>query len=152
MRSNRGFSLSQILEFVSRECSPLVIATDVLPAPKLIEKVAATFSVKVHEPSENFSKRTKSKMVNSFELSERERHLKDALAAAVSAYESRLPVIRRIRKRLCDEGLPEDVTGEIARRIFSGECNNIHSAIIMVKKEIQELTGDCPGPILCRSR
>jgi predicted RNase H-like nuclease (RuvC/YqgF family) len=142
MRSNRGFSLSQIVEFVSRECSPLVIATDVIPAPKLIEKVAATFSVKVHKPSENFSKCTKSKMVRSFELSERKRHLKDALAAAVSAYESRLPMIRKIRKRICDEGLPDDVRGEIARRIFSGECNNIQSAIDTIKREIQDLTGD----------
>jgi predicted RNase H-like nuclease (RuvC/YqgF family) len=143
MRSDRSFSFSRILEFVSRECSPLVIASDVMPAPKLLERVAAAFSARIHEPSENFSKRAKSRLVEPFDLSERERHLKDALAAAVTAYASQLPMIKRIRKRLEDCGLSEDIeVGDVAMKIFSGECNNIHSAIVRIRKESGEFPGD----------
>jgi hypothetical protein len=136
MKSGRSFSLKKILGFISGECVPIMIASDVYPAPKLIEKVAAAFSARIYEPPENYSKRSKSKLVEPFELSERERHKKDALAAAVSAYESNLPMIKRIRKRLDDEGISGMIdVGDVAMKIFSGECNNIHSAIRSLKNE-----------------
>lgn len=121
----------------------MLIASDVCPAPKLLGKVAAAFSARVYEPSENYSKWSKSKLVESFQLSERERHMKDALAAALSAYESKLPVIRRIRKKLNDENLSEIIdVSDVARKILSRECNNIHSAIRRIKKESQEFQED----------
>ncbi len=145
LRSGRNFSFSNILEFVSGECSPLLIASDVCPAPRLLERVAAAFSARLYEPSENYSKWSKSKLVEPFELSERHRHLKDALSAAVSAYESNLPMINRIRKRLEETCTSEDIdVGDVAMKIFSGECNNIHSAINAVKKESGEVPETVP--------
>ncbi|MCD6496112.1 MAG: DUF460 domain-containing protein [Candidatus Aenigmarchaeota archaeon] len=136
MRSERGFSLERILEFLSSECTPLVIASDVFPAPRLVEKVAAAFSAKVYAPQENFSKRTKSRIVRSFGLSERERHKKDALAAAVTAYGCSLPVINRIKKKLLNEGVYDIFdAGDVMKKILSGESGNIHSAISSLKTE-----------------
>jgi predicted RNase H-like nuclease (RuvC/YqgF family) len=143
LKSGRYFSLKKILEFVSARCVPLLIASDVSPAPKLIEKVAAAFSVRVYEPHENYTKWSKSKLVETFELSERERHEKDALAAAVSAYESKLPIIKRIRKKLEGDGLSGTIDiGDVAMKVFSRECNNIHSAISSIKKEHRLLRGN----------
>jgi predicted RNase H-like nuclease (RuvC/YqgF family) len=136
IKSSRQFSLKKVLEFVSGQCTPLMIASDVFPAPKLLGKVAAAFSAGIYEPSENFSRTAKSKLVRIYEISERERHKKDALAAAVSAYESKLPVIRKIRRKISESGLEGRIdTGDVARMIFSGESNNIKSAIEKLKDE-----------------
>lgn len=78
----------------------------------------------------------KSRLVQPFDLSERQRHEKDALSAAVSAYESKLPMIKRIRKKLRDEGMSDTIdVGDVAMKIMSGESNNIHSAVHSLKKE-----------------
>jgi predicted RNase H-like nuclease (RuvC/YqgF family) len=135
LKSGRYFSLKNVLKFLSEKSVPILIASDVYPAPKLIEKVAAAFSARIYEPPENYSKWSKSKLVEGFDLSERERHEKDALAAAVSAYESILPMIKRIRKKLEHPDIEGIEVGDVAMKIFSGECNNIHSAVRSLKKE-----------------
>jgi predicted RNase H-like nuclease (RuvC/YqgF family) len=125
------------VKFISGECRPLMIASDVFPPPKLLEKVAAAFSAELHAPSENFPRSAKSRLVKPFSLSERHRHAKDALAAALMAYESRHPVIKRIEKRLSENGLSGKIeVGDVAVKIFSRECNNISSAIDKIEKEI----------------
>jgi predicted RNase H-like nuclease (RuvC/YqgF family) len=143
LRSSRSFSFNKILKFVSEQCTPLVIASDVSPAPRLLIRVAAAFSVQVHKPAEGFSRRSKSRLVDEFELSERDRHKKDALAAAVIAYESKRPMLKRIEKILADEGLSARIeTGDVARKIISGECNNIRSAIKSLRNEKEEDAGE----------
>jgi uncharacterized protein len=137
LRSSRSFSFGEILRFISSRCTPLVIASDVFPAPKLLSRVAAAFSAPIYEPAANYSKSAKSRLVESYELSERERHKKDALAAAVSAYESRLPFIRKIERRISETGLSGVLDiGDVAGKIISGECRNIRSAIERLESEI----------------
>lgn len=129
-RSAREFSFGQILQYISERCTPLMIASDVSTPPKLLGKVAAAFSAGVYTPPENYSKLSKSRLVSKFSLSERERHKKDALAAAVSAYESKIPMLRKIERRLEETGLSGVVdVGDVAMKLISGECNNIQNAI-----------------------
>lgn len=136
LKSSKGFSLHKILEFLEEECTPMVIASDVFPAPKLLGKVAAAFSARLHEPAESLSRRTKSRLVRAFDLSERERHKKDALAAAVSAYESISPMLKKIEIRFLRHGISDKLeTSEVAGKIISGECKNIDSAIKSLVRE-----------------
>ncbi len=130
LRSGRGFSFGQIIKFVSGSCTPVMVASDVSPPGKLLARVAAAFSVGVFRPKENVSKSAKSRLVEHFDLSERERHKKDALAAAVSAYESNRAFIARIERKVRESGMSGTVeVDDVARMIFSGESNNIDSAI-----------------------
>ena len=130
VKSVRGFSFGEILDFISGRCTPLMIAADVAVPSRLLEKVAAAFSAGVYRPSGNYSKRSKSRLVSHFCFSERKRHAKDALAAAVSAYESKLPLLRKIEKRIGEIGLSGVIdVDEVAMKLMSGECNNIQNAI-----------------------
>jgi len=130
LKSSRGFSLNKILEFVSLECTPLMIASDVRPASKLLEKVATAFSVRVHTPKLSLSRRNKSLLVSPFDLGKRESHKRDALAAAVNAYESMLPMLKKIETRLSRLGLSNRITmGDVAGKIITGECSNIDTAV-----------------------
>ena len=129
-KSDRGFSLRNIVKFLSLECSPLVIASDVRPASRLLEKVATTFSVRVHEPVESLPRRSKSELMIGLGLRVRGRHRKDALAAAMNTYGSMLPMLNRIENRISRLGLDGSLAlGYVARKVIFGECNNIDMAV-----------------------
>ena len=130
IRSSKGFSLSKIIRFISDECAPLLIASDVSPAPGLLEKVSASFPVRLYIPQESLSRRSKTRLVRAFSHRERERHKTDALAAALNAYEHLLPLLKKIEKKLYGKGPPDRIRiGDVARKILSGECGNIDRAI-----------------------
>ena len=130
IKAGKDFSLKKILEFLSVECTPLVIASDVSPASGLVQKAATAFSVHVFAPQESLSRRGKNQLLKESGLSERGSHKRDALAAALNAYDSMLPMLKKIERRLYKRGLLNMVEiGDVARRILSGECSNIDKAI-----------------------
>jgi uncharacterized protein len=140
VRSARGFSFSEILDFISGRCTPLLIASDVSVPSRLLEKVASAFSADIYRPPGNYSKRAKSRLVSQFCFSERERHAKDALAAAVSAYEYKLPLLRKIEKKLRENGVCGQVEiGDVALRLMSGESRNIKDALDSITNETARL-------------
>ena len=139
IRSGRGFSLPKLLKFVSGECTPVAIASDVRPASRLLEKVATAFSVRVNEPPESLSRRSKSELLNGMSFKVRGKHRKDALAAALSAYGSMLPMLKKIENRLSKKGLGgKAALGYVTRKVIFGECNNIDTAV-------REFFRDNPG-------
>lgn len=141
LKSGRSFSLQKIIRFLSRECNPVVIASDVNPAPRLAEKVSTSFSAPLHTPPESLSRKAKSRLVRDFGLKGVVRHKKDALAAAVSAYGSLIPMIRKVEKRISEAGLSGDgLTSDVAGRIILGEFRNIDTAI----SELAQGSGKAP--------
>jgi predicted RNase H-like nuclease (RuvC/YqgF family) len=130
LKSSRGFSLRSLLRFLSLECTPLMIASDVFPAPRMLEKVATAFSVPLHTPAETLSRKSKSRLVRRFDLRGVVRHKKDALAAAVNAYGALMPMMKKIERRLEHEGLSGvSLASEVAGKIILGECRNIDRAV-----------------------
>lgn len=137
LKSSRSFSLRNIIRFLCRECNPVIIASDVNPAPRLVEKVSTSFSVPLHTPPESLSRKTKSRLVRDFDIKGLVRHKKDALAAAVSAYGSLIPMIMKLEKRICEAGLSGNgLTNDVAGKIILGKCRNIDRAI-------REIAGEC---------
>ena len=130
LKSSKSFSLENALSFISSGCRPLIISCDVARAPKVAEKVAAAFSVKLFMPEEDISRLGKSRLVKEFDFQFRNTHERDALAAALIAHDSLRPFLRRIEERL---GRVRMLTSfnrdEIARKIITGECRNINKAI-----------------------
>jgi predicted RNase H-like nuclease (RuvC/YqgF family) len=130
LKSSRNFSLRNIVRFLSRECNPVLIASDVNPAPRLAEKVSTSFSVPLHTPHESLSRKAKSRLVRDFNLRGLARHKKDALAAAVSAFGSLAPMIRKVGERISGAGLSGDVSSnDVAGKIILGKYRNIETAI-----------------------
>jgi hypothetical protein len=138
LKSSKDFSLDKILGFISAECSPLFIASDVSCPPKLLEKVAAAFSVGVTKPKVSIPRRVKSRLARRYDISDSDHHKEDALAAALSAYDSISPLLKKIETALIRKRLDGRLTkGQVARKIISGECNNIEDTI----KSIMQMEG-----------
>jgi predicted RNase H-like nuclease (RuvC/YqgF family) len=130
LKSSRSFSLRNIIKFLSLECTPVIIASDVSPAPRLLEKVATAFSVPLHTPAESLSRKSKSRLVNGFALKRVIGHKRDALAAAVSAYGTVVPMLKKIEKRLSKLSVSnKNIVHDVAGKIIVGECQNIAKAV-----------------------
>jgi predicted RNase H-like nuclease (RuvC/YqgF family) len=134
IKSARGFSLGRISRFISEECNPLLIASDVRPASRLLEKAAASFPVRLCTPRESLTARVKARLVRESGHRLRERHKADALAAALFAYRGLRPLLGRIERKLSARGLGKTKRGRVARMIISGECSNIEKALSSLEK------------------
>lgn len=123
------------MSFVSSIGNPLIIASDIFPTPRLLEKVAASLPTRIISPRMCLSKKDKSQMVK--EYSEKlnngkiwnNTHEKDALASALFAYGRLKALIERVKKRLdSSEILEEDVRDSIMKDVLL-EKTSITSSI-----------------------
>jgi len=87
--SERGLSPSNAIEWIRGQGSPVLIASDVLPVPHTVEKIANAFSVQC--VGEQLSVEDKRRL--SAEFNPSNDHERDATAAAVAAF-------RRVRNKL----------------------------------------------------
>lgn len=100
--------------FVAGLGNPLIIASDIAPAPRLLEKVAASLPTRVISPKISLTKKEKNQMVKSY--AERmnshklwkNTHEKDALASALFAWGQLRSLIERIKKKLDTNDVLED--------------------------------------------
>jgi len=130
LKSSKSFSLENALSFISSQCRPLMISCDVAKAPKVVEKVAAAFSVKLFMPDEDLHRLGKSRLVKEFDFQFSNTHERDALASALTAHDSIRPLLRRIEERLEKMRiLTRFSRDEVARKIITGESRNINKAI-----------------------
>ena len=75
----------------------LILASDRTPLPRTIKKVSAAFGCKVYSPREALSKREKEELTKSYRSLNN--HERDALAAALKAYNFFSHKLRQIKKQ-----------------------------------------------------
>lgn len=110
----KNFPKSKIIRLISDVGKPVVIAGDVSPASRLIEKIASTFSARVVIPEESLTKKDKIRTTKKF-LGDRRisRHEKDALAAAIYGWKSIKPLIIKVDERL-KKSFPGSIHNELS--------------------------------------
>jgi len=64
---------------------PLIIASDVNPAPKAIEKIAKNLGSKLFFPEKSLTNLEKEKIIKNFKEKIKSSHEKDALAASLKS-------------------------------------------------------------------
>lgn len=112
--SGRDAGVDTILEKLIPHGSPAVVATDVHPAPETVEKVATSVDAELWEPDESLSVEEKRELAGDATENDHER---DALAAALKAYQDHLDLFRKVEKRT-----PSDISEEkVKRRALQGE-------------------------------
>jgi len=87
-------SHERIVKVISGFGTPSVIATDVKPAPKFIEKIAARFSTPLFVPQKSILVEEKKKIGKGIV----DPHIRDAYSAAVKAYRHYANRLRQIDK------------------------------------------------------
>jgi len=144
--SRRGISTSSVIKTMTKFGKPLIIAVDVNPAPKNIERMSRSIGSVLFLPKTSMPTKDKSNIVKEFvknyekkfgiEIRFKSRHEKDALAAALKAWRNNRCLIRKVDNALRKEGL-EDMFDEVVQMILKEESENITNAInaLLKKKE-----------------
>jgi hypothetical protein len=100
--SKKNLSRSKIIRLVSKFVTPVIIASDTSPPSRIIEKIAACFSARLMFPRQTITRQEKTKLVKYYKLENyvlHNRHEKDALAAALYAWNKIKSLIKRINKK-----------------------------------------------------
>jgi len=88
----KGDVIRQIMKYGN----PVVIASDVNPAPKFVEKIAASLGSKLFYPKFSMTRKEKGKIVDDFEEEIGSAHEKDALAAGLKAFKNYHQLILKV--------------------------------------------------------
>lgn len=88
----KGDVIKQIMKFGN----PLVVASDVSPAPKFVEKIAASLGSKIFYPEFSMSRKEKERIVEDYEDEINSAHEKDALAAGLKAFKNYHEIILKV--------------------------------------------------------
>ncbi|WP_231833712.1 DUF460 domain-containing protein [Pyrococcus horikoshii] len=130
--SEKNMALSEIVRFISELGHPIIVATDVNPAPGLVEKIARSFKAQLFVPRESLKVEEKNELLKNLGISVSDDHQRDALAAAYKAYLRYKPKLEHIEARLKELGLWKK-RNEIKALILSGY--SLGEAIMKVKTQ-----------------
>ncbi len=113
--SRRGFDRSEVIEYITYHGVPILIATDVRPAPDFVKKLAASLGVPVYEPPASLTVEEKRSLFESYAQKYpslrriADSHVRDAVAAALKAFLSYESKFRQIESYASRIGLEIDV-------------------------------------------
>jgi predicted RNase H-like nuclease (RuvC/YqgF family) len=131
LHSSRAISIPDVIEMIAEQGRPLIIASDVFPAPNAVEKIRRAFSAVSGSPDDVFTAEDKIEFAAPYRYSNN--HERDAIAAAVSVYRKNKNKFEQIKKKIppgveADEVIAQVVRGKSIDAVISGAT----------KKEVKE--------------
>ncbi len=104
LRSGKEISRRDLIRYIGNFGTAVLIATDVTVLPKFVEKVANTFNSLIFRPKKLMKVSEKQDIVNDCLRDSKRKvsdaHIRDALACAIKAYYSYLPIFEKINKKV----------------------------------------------------
>lgn len=105
LHSERNMPVGEVFRFISEIGHPVVVATDVSPAPGFVEKIARSFKAQLFVPRESLRVEEKNELLRSLGVKVEDDHQRDALAAAYKAYLRLKPKLEHVEAKLREAGL-----------------------------------------------
>ncbi|WP_456422263.1 DUF460 domain-containing protein [Thermococcus sp.] len=105
LHSERNMPVGEVFRFISEIGHPVVVATDVSPAPGFVEKIARSFKANLFVPRESLRIDEKNELLRNLGIKVEDDHQRDALAAAYKAYLRLKPKLEHVEARLREAGL-----------------------------------------------
>lgn len=133
--SERNMAISDVIKFISEIGHPIIISTDVNPAPGLVEKIARSFKALLFVPRESLKVEEKNELLRNLGVTVEDDHQRDALTAAYKAYLRLKPKLDHIDAKLKEleiEGKGEEIKALVVQGYNLGE------AILKVKEKEKE--------------
>lgn len=130
--SERNMAVSDIVRFISEVGHPIIVATDVNPAPGLVEKISRSFKAMLFVPRESLKVEEKNELLKNLGISVEDDHQRDALAAAYKAYLRLKPKLDHVEAKLREMGITKKGE-EIKALVIQGY--NLGEAILKVKEK-----------------
>ncbi len=129
--SSRTISIPDVIEMISEQGRPLIIASDVFPAPNAVEKIRRAFNAVLGSPEDVITTEDKIEFTKPYEYSNN--HERDAIAAAVSVYRKHKNKFEQIKKKIPTEIDADEVIAQVVRgRSIDAVLSE------MIKKETKE--------------
>lgn len=132
-KSRKNFSRSEVSKYLSGLGSPVIITGDTRPLPRMVEKMASTFSASLEVPEQSLSRLEKKRILKSFFRRNpgiekpNNRHERDALASALHAWKGVRELVAKVNKKLEDRDSPE--LGDYVKSNVIVKGENISSSI-----------------------
>ncbi|MBO8182972.1 MAG: DUF460 domain-containing protein [Archaeoglobus sp.] len=132
IKSKKGWSFSEVIEYIRSFGTPVLVATDRASPPDYVNKIKASFNAVLYTPKENMTVERKSILVKSsikgFDKGHKilNDHERDALSAAFEAYNSYKSKLKNIEKRIpagfdLDLAKAKVIKGMSVKAILEGE-------------------------------
>lgn len=128
LSSKKETTKNEIVKHVMKFGNPLIIASDVNPLPKGIEKLASAVGSKVFYPHISMSYKEKLKIVDDYKEKIRDSHQKDALAAALRAFKNYHGMLLKIDETV-KKFERKDLFDEVVKRVLKKKTENIVDAV-----------------------
>jgi len=112
LKSGKELSKSEILKELLDVGRPVLVCSDVHPAPSFVEKIASTMKVPVYTSGKILSSSEKKKIVEEFinkcgkTIVVKSPHERDALAAAIKAFMNFRNKFQKVEDKISKEGIP----------------------------------------------
>ena len=138
-KSIKNARKEDIINHIVSSGRPVVIATDVMPAPEFVTKIAANFNARLYVPEKPVSLDEKIRITREFD-SISDSHMRDSLAAAILAYGSIKKTLSKIERVAEEHSLNEKQKDILSILVLRNECPNIESGLkeILEEKRIEE--------------
>lgn len=130
LTSMREARRSDLIKHMLNFGKPIIIASDVNPLPKMIERLAAGLGSKVYYPEVSLTNVEKEKIINDFKEEIKNSHQKDALAAGLKAFKNYHGLFLKVEETLVKHNR-EEIFEEVVKELLKNETQNI---IDMAKK------------------
>ncbi len=137
IHSQKHMGKKEITSFILDYGKPLIIATDVNPPPKKIQKIARTLGSLLFYPKKSLSSQEKLDLTEKYKERISNKHEEDALASALKAYNSHQQLFNRIKSLLNKIGM-SSYFDTITEKILKKESANLREAIHSISEKPKE--------------
>jgi len=124
---------SDLIKYVISFGKPVIIASDVNPLPKMIEKTSAALGSRVFYPEFSLTNEEKEKIIGNFKEQIKNSHQKDALAAGLKAFKNYHGLFLKVEETLDKKGM-EEIFEDVISELMENETQNIADAVKKVAK------------------
>ncbi|WP_297501257.1 DUF460 domain-containing protein [Thermococcus sp.] len=138
LHSERNMPVGEVFRFISEVGHPVIVATDVSPAPGFVEKIARSFKAQLFVPRGSLRVDEKNELLKNLGVDVDDDHQRDALAAAYKAYLRLKPKLKHIDARLREAGLSKKADEVKALVIGGYNLGEAMQKVTLRERKIEE--------------
>lgn len=119
-KSGKEFSKNDIIQEIVRQGRPVIVGTDVSPAPSQVAAIASNLGADLSVPDEDLQADYKEDLVAGFDLPRADAHTEDAVAAAEYARRTHKDTIEQVLRRVDDADLDRKDAESVVLDVMTG--------------------------------
>lgn len=137
LASKKELTKSEIIKHILKFGDPLIIASDVNPLPKGIEKLASSLGTHVFYPEVSMTYKEKAKIIDDYREMIKNTHQKDALAAALRAFKNYHSMFLKVEE-VVGKMKRKDIFEDVVKRVLKKRTESIVDAAKEIIKREEE--------------